>query len=26
MKLPFGYMGIGVNESWMRQNREAMRN
>ena len=26
MKLPFGYMGIGVNESWMRQNRDAMRN
>lgn len=26
MKLPFGYIGIGVNESWMRQNRDAVRN
>ena len=26
MKLPFGYFGIGANESWLRQNRDAMRN
>ncbi|MBI2087404.1 MAG: ABC transporter substrate-binding protein [Deltaproteobacteria bacterium] len=26
MKLPFGYIGVGVNESWMRQNRDAVRN
>lgn len=26
MKLPFGYIGIGVNEPWMRQNRDAVRN
>ena len=26
MKLPFGYMGIGVSESWLRNHRETMRN
>jgi NitT/TauT family transport system substrate-binding protein len=26
MKLPFGYMGIGVNEAWLRTHRETMRN
>ncbi len=26
MKLPFGYIGIGVNEPWLRHNRDANRN
>jgi NitT/TauT family transport system substrate-binding protein len=26
MKLPFGYLGIGVNEAWLRDHRETMRN
>ncbi len=26
MKLPFGYMGIGANEAWMRNHRETMLN
>ena len=26
MKIPFGYLGIGANESWLRQNRDATRN
>jgi len=26
MKLPFGYLGIGAKDSWVRQNRDAVRN
>jgi NitT/TauT family transport system substrate-binding protein len=26
LKLPFGYMGIGVNDTWLRSHRETMRN
>ncbi|MBI4529562.1 MAG: ABC transporter substrate-binding protein [Deltaproteobacteria bacterium] len=26
MKLPFGYFGIGARETWLRQNRDVMRN